>query len=74
MQISEYNYALPPSGRTGTFTFASSNTAVAIIDAATGVVQVKGIGTAVLAATIGGNGQYRATSAQVTITVGSWCS
>jgi hypothetical protein len=35
------------------------------------VVQIKGTGTAVLAAAIGGNGQYRAASAQVTITVGS---
>ncbi len=67
----DFTLTAPTSSRPGTITFASSNTAVATVDAATGVVQIKGTGTAVLAAAIGGNGQYRATSAQVTITVGS---
>jgi alpha-tubulin suppressor-like RCC1 family protein/uncharacterized protein YjdB len=67
----DFTLAAPTSSRPGTITFASSNPAVATVDAATGLVQIKGTGTAVLAAAIGGNGQYRATSAQVTITVGS---
>ena len=67
----DFTLAAPTSSRPGTITFASSNTAVATVDAATGVVQITGTGTAVLAAAIGGNGQYRAASAQVTITVGS---
>ena len=67
----DFTLTAPTSSRPGTITFASSNTAVATVDAATGVVQIKGTGTAVLAAAIGGNGQYRAASAQVTITVGS---
>jgi alpha-tubulin suppressor-like RCC1 family protein len=66
-----FTLTAPTSNRPGTITFASSNTAVATVDAATGVVQITGTGTAVLAAAIGGNGQYRAASAQVTITVGS---
>jgi alpha-tubulin suppressor-like RCC1 family protein len=66
-----FTLTAPTSNRAGTITFASSNTAVATVDAATGVVQITGTGTAVLAAAIGGNGQYRAASAQVTITVGS---
>ena len=67
----DFTLTAPTSSRPGTITFASSNTAVATVDAATGLVQIKGTGTAVLAAAIGGNGQYRAASAQVTITVGS---
>ena len=67
----DFTLTAPTSSRPGTITFASSNPAVATVDAATGVVQIKGTGTAVLAAAIGGNGQYRAASAQVTITVGS---
>ena len=67
----DFTLAAPTSSRPGAITFASSNPAVATVDAATGLVQIKGIGTAVLAAAIGGNGQYRATAAQVTITVGS---
>jgi uncharacterized protein YjdB len=67
----DFTLSAPTSSRPGTITFASSNTAVATVDAATGLVQIKGTGTAVLAAAIGGNGQYRAASAQVTITVGS---
>jgi alpha-tubulin suppressor-like RCC1 family protein len=66
-----FTLTAPTSNRAGTITFASSNPAVATVDAATGVVQITGTGTAVLAAAIGGNGQYRAASAQVTITVGS---
>jgi len=65
-----FTLTAPTSNRPGTITFASSNPAVATVDAATGVVQITGTGTAVLAAAIGGNGQYRAASAQVTITVG----
>jgi len=65
-----FTLTAPTSSRAGTITFASSNPAVATVDAATGVVQITGTGTAVLAAAIGGNGQYRAASAQVTITVG----
>jgi len=65
-----FTLTAPTSNRAGTITFASSNPAVATVDAATGVVQITGTGTAVLAAAIGGNGQYRAASAQVTITVG----
>ena len=67
----DFTLTAPTSSRPGTITFASSNPAVATVDAATGVVQIKGTGTAVLAAAIGGNGQYRAASKQVTITVGS---
>ena len=67
----DFTLAAPTSSRVGTFSFASSNPDVATVDAATGVVQIKGTGTAVLAATIGGDGQYRATSALVTITVGT---
>ena len=67
----DFTLTAPTSSRPGTITFASSNTAVATVDAATGLVQIKGTGTAVLAAAIGGNGQYRAASVQVTITVGS---
>jgi len=65
-----FTLTAPTSSRAGTITFASSNPAVATVDAATGIVQITGTGTAVLAAAIGGNGQYRAASAQVTITVG----
>ena len=65
----DFTLAAPTSSRPGAITFASSNPAVATVDAATGLVQIKGTGTAVLAAAIGGNGQYRAASAQVTITV-----
>jgi alpha-tubulin suppressor-like RCC1 family protein len=67
----DFTLAAPTSSRPGAITFASSNPAVATVDAVTGLVQIKGTGTAVLAAAIGGNGQYRAASAQVTITVGS---
>ena len=67
----DFTLTAPTSSRPGAITFASSNPAVATVDAATGLVQIKGTGTAVLAAAIGGNGQYRAASAQVTITVGS---
>ena len=70
----DFTLTAPTSSRTGSISFASSNTEVVTVNAETGVVDVVGIGTAVLAANIGGNGQYRAASAQVTITVGFSCA
>jgi hypothetical protein len=71
---SDFTLTAPTSSREGSISFASSNTEVATVNAETGVVHIEGIGTAVLAASIGGNGQYRATSSQVTITVGFSCA
>jgi alpha-tubulin suppressor-like RCC1 family protein len=70
----DFTLTAPTSSRAGTFSYASSNSEVATVNAETGVVHIEGIGTAVLGASIGGNGQYRATSAQVTITVGFSCA
>ena len=70
----DFTLTAPTSSRAGTFSYASSNPEVVTVNAETGVVHIEGIGTAVLGASIGGNGQYRATSAQVTITVGFSCA
>ena len=70
----DFTLTAPTSDRAGTFSFASSNPEVVTVNAETGVVHIEGIGTAVLGASLGGNGQYRATSAQVTINVGFSCA
>ena len=70
----DFTLTAPTSSRAGSISFASSNPEVVTVNAETGVVHIEGIGTAVLGASIGGNGQHRATSSQVTINVGFSCA
>jgi alpha-tubulin suppressor-like RCC1 family protein len=63
----------PSSSRSGTITFSSSNTEVATVDASTGLVHIEGLGNAVLAANIGGTGQYSGATSTVTLTVNTAC-
>lgn len=64
----------PSSSRSGTITFSSSNTEVATVNATTGLVHIEGLGTAVLAANIGGTGQYKGATSTVTLTVNTACA
>lgn len=56
-----------PSKGTGSVTYTSSNSAVATINGST--VTIKGIGTAVISATLPADANYESASAQSTITV-----
>ena len=53
----------------GALTYSSSNEAVAIVDANTGNVTIKGKGTTVITATFDGNAEYKGCSASYTINV-----
>ncbi len=64
----------PSSSRAGAITFFSSNTEVATVNATTGLVHIEGLGTAVLAANIGGTGQYSGATSTVTLTVNTACA
>ena len=64
----------PSSSRAGTITFSSSNTEVATVNATTGLVHIEGLGNTVLAANIGGTGQYSGATSTVTLTVNTACA
>ncbi|MEI6742122.1 MAG: Ig-like domain-containing protein [bacterium] len=64
----------PSSSRAGTITFSSSNTEVATVNATTGLVHIEGLGNTVLAANIGGTGQYKGATSTVTLTVNTACA
>jgi hypothetical protein len=64
----------PSSSRAGAITFFSSNTEVATVNATTGLVRIEGLGNAVLAANIGGTGQYSGATSTVTLTVNTACA
>ncbi|MDO4994294.1 MAG: Ig-like domain-containing protein [Bacteroidales bacterium] len=52
-----------------TLTYSSNNTAVAIVDSATGSVTIIGAGTTTITATYAGNSNYAGSSASYTLTV-----
>jgi len=70
----DFTLGAPSSSRSGTITFSSSNTEVATINASTGLVHIEGLGNAVLAANIGGTGQYSGATSTVTLTVNTACA
>jgi alpha-tubulin suppressor-like RCC1 family protein len=70
----DFTLGAPSSSRAGTITFSSSNTEVATVNATTGLVHIEGLGNTVLAANIGGTGQYSGATSTVTLTVNTACA
>jgi len=70
----DFTLDAPSSSRAGTVTFSSSNTEVATVNATTGLVHIEGLGNTVLAANIGGTGQYSGATSTVTLTVNTACA
>lgn len=60
-------FSMSPSGLT--VTYSSSNTNVATVNASTGAVTLKAVGTTTITASFAGNNEYHANSASYTLTV-----
>lgn len=60
---------MPDYAGSGSITYSSSNTSVATVNSSTGVVTIKGTGTAIITATMAASTNYTGASASYTITV-----
>ena len=65
---SNYTIATPSSNSPGAFTFSSSNSAAATVNAITGEIAIVGAGTTTITATQAAAGSYRSASVSQTVT------